>query len=186
MLDVPAVEQVIAVPKIFLDRIPSVLPFVVRRRQNSWWKCLQSQCTHLRWLPRNSFRGVSSVVFSQDRVQQRLGPSRSLPLQFLRVGGGWREVFKVLSQYRIQQRLRSRSLIFQLVEVFKIFAQARVPQLPHRVDCMTARMKEFTLFFALFPEGKKCGGTPPVECESARQSQLIRGELSSNGSGRGV
>ena len=40
-------------------------------------------------------------------------------------------------------------------------------------------------FFALFPRGKKCGGTPPVECESARQSQLIQAGLSSNGSYQG-
>ena len=31
MLDVPVIEQVIAVPKIFLTGSPSVLPFVVRR-----------------------------------------------------------------------------------------------------------------------------------------------------------
>ena len=41
------------------------------------------------------------------------------------VAGLWRvvlvEVFKVLSQNRIQQRLWSRSLTFQLAEVFQIF-----------------------------------------------------------------
>ena len=45
--------------------------------------------------------------FSQDRVQQRLGPE-SLTIQFLRVveGGGVHvEVFKVLGQDRIQQRI---------------------------------------------------------------------------------
>ena len=67
---------------------------------------------------------------------------------FLRVGEEVAEVFKVLSQYRIQQRLRSRSLTFQLVAVFKVFSQARV--LPHRVDFMTALMMEFMGFSALF------------------------------------
>ena len=41
-------------------------------------------------------------------------------------------------------------------------------------------------FFALFPGIKKCGGTPPVESQSARQCQLIRAERSSNGSCPGV
>ena len=41
--------------------------------------------------------------------------------------------------------------------------------------------------FRTFPPGeKKCGGTPQVECESARQSQLIQAGLSSSGSGQGV
>ena len=54
---------------------------------------------------------------------------------------------------RIQQRMWSRSLIFQLVAVFKVFSQARV--LPHQVDCMTALMMEFMGLFALLPAGKK-------------------------------
>ena len=44
----------------------------------------------MRWqsLPRSSIRGVRFVVFSQDKVQQRLVQSSSLTLQFLRVGRG--------------------------------------------------------------------------------------------------
>ena len=42
-----------------------------------------------------------------------------------------------------------------VAEVFKVFAQARVPQLPHRVDCLTMQMKEFKGFFALFPGPKR-------------------------------
>ena len=42
-------------------------------------------------------------------------------------------------------------------------------------------------FFALFPGPKKSAEvTPPVECECARKSQLIRAERSSSGSCRGV
>ena len=52
----------------------------------------------------------SFLAFSPDRVQQRLGPSRSLTIQFLRVGGGVVEVFKVYALDRIQQqRTWSRS-----------------------------------------------------------------------------
>ena len=94
-------------------------------------------------------------VFEQDRVLQQRTWSRSLNFQFLKVGGGEVEVFKVLSQDRVQQRIWSKSLAFLLLKVSKVFSQARV--LPHRVDCMTALMMEFKAFFALFPEGKKCG-----------------------------
>ena len=72
---------------------------------------------------RRSIRGESFLAFSQDRVQQRLCPGwrRSLTTQFLRVGGGVVGVFKVYALDRIQQqRTWSRSLIFQLVAVFKV------------------------------------------------------------------
>ena len=66
------------------------------------------------------------------------------------------EVFKVLAQDRIQQqRMWSRSLIFRLAEVFQIFSQARVPQLPHRVVCVTMQMRDFKGFFRTFPRSKK-------------------------------
>ena len=61
------------------------------------------------------------------------------------------EVFKVLGQDRKQQRICSRSLIFQLAEVFQIFSRARVPQLPHRVVCVTMQMSLLQGGFALFP-----------------------------------
>ena len=68
------------------------------------------------------------------------------------------EVFQVLAQDRIQQhRMWSRSLIFQLAGVFQIFSQARVPQLSHRVVCVTMQMRDFKGFFALFTfRNKKC------------------------------
>ena len=70
---------------------------------------------------------------------------------------GWREVFKVNEQDTVQQRRTwSRSLTFQLaVEAFKVFTQARVPLLPHRVVCMTTQMREFKGFFRIFPQPKK-------------------------------
>ena len=48
--DVTAVEQVIAVPKIFLDRVTQ-RSAVRYRRQNSWWKCRRSQDMHWRSMP---------------------------------------------------------------------------------------------------------------------------------------
>ena len=94
------------------------------------------------------------MVHAQDRIQQ-LFWSRSLKFQFLRIDGKVAEVFKVLSQYRIQQQLWSTSLTFQLVGVSLIFSRDRV-LLPHRVVCMTMRMRILQGFFALFPVRKKC------------------------------
>ena len=116
--------QVIAQPKISFDRIPQC-----------WCKCQLDLGMRWQSWPRSSIRGVRFVVFSQDRAQQRLVQSSSSILQFLRVGGGVAEVFKVFSQNRVQQqRTCSRSSIFQLVVVFMVLSQARVPQLPHRID----------------------------------------------------
>ena len=82
-------------------------------------------------------------VFFPDRVQQRLLSRRSLTFPV--------EVFKVYALDRIQQRMWSKSLTFQIVAVFKVFSQARV--LPHRVDCLTAQMREF--MFSHFSPGEK-------------------------------
>ena len=152
----PDPEQVIEVPKILLDDVP--MRTVVRDPQ------LAEQLVDV---PTNLGYALAVIAFL-----------------CLRVGGGEGErgeVLKVLSQYRIQQWLRSRSLIFQLVEVFKVFAQVRVPLLPHRVDCFTTQMKEFKGFphFSLAP--KKCGGAPPVECERALIKWLLLGSLMSQG-----
>ena len=78
-------------PRSLWTGSPSVLLLVVRRWQNSWWMCRRSQCTLLWFSPRRSIGGERSVVFSQDRVQQRLDSGllrRSVTLQFLRFGGG--------------------------------------------------------------------------------------------------
>ena len=162
----PDPEQVMEVLKILPDDVP--MRTAVRDTQ------LAGQLVEVPTNPGYDFAVVASKVFSrrdfsQDRVQQRLGPSRSLTFQFLRVGGRVAEVFKVLSQHRIQQRMWSRSLKFQLVEVFKVFAQAMVPLLPHRVDCFTTQMKEFKWFFALFPGPKKMRRCPASRVRECRQ-----------------
>ena len=87
-LDVPAVEQVIAVPLISSDRVDQRSAFVVRRRQSSWWKCRRSPNIHWRSLPCVPWGGGL----------QRHWRSRSWTIQFLRVGEGETEVLKVLSQ----------------------------------------------------------------------------------------
>ena len=58
----------------------------------------QVEDSRMKFSPRRSFRGGSCVTFSQDRVQQRLGPGSST-IQFLRVVEGvvHVEVFKVLA-----------------------------------------------------------------------------------------
>ena len=94
------------------------------------------------------------------------------------------EVLKVLSQDGVLQRMWSRSLIFLFVEVFKVFSQVRVP---HCADFFKMRMGGFQGGFSHFsPAQKSAEVTRQSECESARQSQLIRAERSSNGSCPGV
>ena len=98
----------------------------------------------------------------QTEGQQRQCPSRSLTVQFLRVGG------------RGTAATWSRSLIFRLtVEVFKGFRPGQVPQLPHQVDFLMTQMKEFWFFFRTFsPAQKKCGGNPPVESSELSSHQM--------------
>ena len=98
-------------PRSLLTGSPSVLPFVLRRRQNSWWKCRRSPDIHWRSLLCRPWGGG----------QQRHWRSRSWTIHFLRVGGGGAEVFKVYEQDSVQQRRTwSMSLKFQLVEVSKV------------------------------------------------------------------
>ena len=77
----------------------------------------------------------------------------------------------------VQQRMWSRSLLFQLMEVSKLFFQAKIP---HRADFFKMRMRDFKGGFSHFsPAPKEWEGYPPVESENARQCQLIRAERSS-------
>ena len=148
-LDVLAVEQVIAVPLISLDRVPQ--RSVIRRPQKAEQlvevptepgyslAVIAVQATVWRAAAAMEhivdFGGGAAEVFQvyeQDRVQQRQTWNRSMSFLFLRVGVGMMEVLKVLSQNRIQQlRMWSRSSIFKLVEVSKVFAKAEVL---HQVD----------------------------------------------------
>ena len=68
-----------------------------------------------------------------------------------RAGGSGVEVFKV-SLDRIQQRLLEQIVLKFPVEVFKALAQDRVQ---HLLQVILVRLGKG--FFALLPEGKKCG-----------------------------
>ena len=119
------------------------------------------------------------MEFSQDRVQQRLVPGSST-IQFLRVGEVvvHVEVFKVLVQDRIQQRIWSS----------QVFSQARVPQPPHRVVCVTMQMRLYRGVFALFPVRKKCevgfalgvGTAPrvePIHAGELMRTGMLQGDV---------
>ena len=161
-------EPVIAVPKIPLDKTLRRLGDYSRPPQTEEqllevptvvsFSSLQRSVEQNIDIPVPQVREVAEVfkVFVQDRALQQRTWSRSLKIQFLSVGGGEVVVFKVLSLDWVQLRIWSRSSIFLLVEVLKVFSQDRV--LPHRVDFLAAPMKEFKGFFALFPGGKKVRG----------------------------
>ena len=97
-IDAPAlVEQVIAVPKISLDRTRSALRVVVRGGQNSWWKCHDrilfffaracgAERRHSSWSSRS---GQWGEVFKVHMVV---------------LIGLVREAFKVSPRDRVQQR----------------------------------------------------------------------------------
>ena len=66
--------------------------------------------------------------------------------------------------------------MFQLVEVFQVLAQDRVP---HRVDFFTMQIREFKGFFALFPGPKK---VRRLLCQSSARvpASLSSSELSAH------
>ena len=165
-LDVPSVEQAIAVPVISLDRV--LQRSATRRPQKA------EQLLEVPTEPGHSLGGTGGA----DRGQSSSSGS----------AGGVVEVFKVLSQYRIQQRLWSRSLIFQLaVEVFTGFRPGQGSTASSSSRSLSDADEGFQGVFRTFPQPpKKCEGHLPVESESARQCHLIRAERSSNGSCRGV
>ena len=104
-------------------------------------------------------------VFVQDRVQQRFVEQNSSTFQFLKVVEVWAvEVYKVSPRDRAQQRFMEQiTLVFQfllvvsVVEVFKASSQDRVQLLLHLT--LILRLMLGKGFFALFPGGKKCGGS---------------------------
>ena len=145
--DVPSVEQVIAVPQISFDRVPQ--RSAVRRPRKA------EQLVEVPTEPGHSLAVLASKFCSRRKISGILSGQGATASGAELIGDtpvplGRREVaevFKVFSQNRFQQhRTWSRSLIFQLAVVFKVLSQARVPQLPHRVDCMKTQMKDFSHF----------------------------------------
>ena len=166
-LDVPSVEQVIAVPEISLDWVPPAFCGTPYSDGGAVGGSADE--------PRYSLAVVASKLFSRGEIR---GILSGLGVPQGRGGGG---AFKVLVLDRIQQRIWSRSLTFQLVGVFLIFSQNRV-LLPHRVVCMTMRMRILQGLFALFPVRKKVRSwarTRGRNCSPSRAHP--RGELMRTG-----
>ena len=131
----PDPEQAIEVPKILLDDVP--MRAAVRDTQ------LGEQLVEVPTQP-----WYVAMVLAFEGLFEARDPTYSSRTGSSFSGSVPVEVFKVLSQYRIQQRLWSRSLTNQLVGVFLIFSRDRI--LPHRVVCMTLRMRILHGFFILF------------------------------------
>ena len=68
--------------------------------------------------------------------------------------------------------------MFQLAEVFQIFSQARVPQLPHRVVCVTVPIRDFKGVFRTFHRRKQVRSWGPHSgSELLPESSPSTGEL---------
>ena len=169
-------------PRSLLTGSHSVLPFAVRRRQNSWWKC--RRCCPM---PCSSSTLQAVAVLATKALEQRHWPSRSFTIQFLRVGG--EVVGEGGERWRRSQGSRARQTSTAAdVEQIVDFPARRGLQgfLPRQGSAASASSRllddadegiHVFFFFRTFPgPQKKCGGNPPVECESARD------ERSSNGS----
>ena len=116
-LDVPAVEQVIAAPMISVDRV--LQRSAIRRPQKA------EQLVEVPTEP-----GYSLAVLAVRALRQR--PATALAERIVNNPDpqgrrGVAEVFKVYEQDRVQQRLWSRTLMFLLMEVSKVFSQALAP-----------------------------------------------------------
>ena len=159
---------------LFLTGSPSVLPFVVRRRQISWLEVPTEPGFSLAVIAVQAGAGGGGYG-GADRGQSSSSGSAE----------GWRRSSQVYVQDRVQQRRTwSRSLLFLLVEVFKVFSQARVP---HRVDSFKMRMRDFKGFSHFSPAQKKSAKVTRQSSPRVPASgQLIHAGRSSNGSGRGV
>ena len=133
-LNTPALdEQVIAVPKISLDRVSKRCPRPRTRRADQ-----------LVEVP---------TIISYSSLQQRT-LEQIVTFQFLRVGldGAVLEVFKVSPRDRVQQRFVEQiplTFQFHVVEVFKVSVQRLRPLL--RTCVLVLWMSRFKGFFALFP-----------------------------------
>ena len=125
-LDFRVAKQVIEVPKIVSTTALLVQSSVRRRRQNSWWKCRRSQHMHWQSLPCRPL-GCSRL---QWHWRSRSGQSSSSGS-----AARWRR-----TGYSSNECGADRC-IFLLVEVSKVFSQARV--LPHRVVCLNSRVFSF-------------------------------------------
>ena len=135
-IDAPAlVEQVIAVPKISLDRVSKRCPRPRTRRAD-----------RLVEVP---------TIISYSSLQQRTA-EQIIDIQVPQGRGGFWRPSKVSPKDRVQQRFVEQiplTFRFHVVEVFKVFSQDRVQRLGPllRTFVLVPRMSRFKGVFALFP-----------------------------------
>ena len=178
-INAPAlVEQVIAVPKISLDRVPQ--RSVCRRSRRaeqlvevptivSYYSLQQRTAKQTIDLPVPHGRGdrgggEGSARYAQDRIQHRLW-SRTLTFQFLMVvvDGSGMEAFKVSPRDRLLQRFVEQIMltlqflrVVAALEVLK--ASSRVLLALHPRTRLVPWMRLLLGFFALFPKSEKVRG----------------------------
>ena len=146
-----------------LPRSHRWLPSRLSKCRRSSWTGLRSGwgiiCASCRWWNSWCMCRLSCLILRSSNLL----PSRSSTFQFrVEMEEGSVEVFKVLSQDRIQQHCTlSRPLTFQFraVEVFKALAQGRVQQPLHLTLVLLMALGKG--FFALFPSWKKSAGLGP-------------------------
>ena len=180
-LDVPAVEQVIAVPLISLDRVPhrSVLrcpqkaeklvevptepgySLAVIAVQAMGWRAAAAMAEHIVDNPvpqvrRGGGGGLPGLRSGQGSTAADVKQIVVIPvLQGRRGNGGGSQ--GSLPEQNSTAATVEQIVVFQLVEVFKVFAMARVL---HQVDFFVTWMKELKGFFALFTGPKKVQRLP--------------------------
>ena len=184
-LDVPAVEQVIAVPLISLDRVPQLS--AIRRPQKAEQlvevpteSAYSLAVIAVQALGRRAAAALAEQIVYNPVPQVRRGGGGGL--QGLRAGQG-STVADVEQMVDIPVPL-GRWEGGGGVQGFLPGQGSTASSSSRLHDDADEGIQE--VFFALFPSPKKCEGCPPVESESARQCHLIQAERSSTGSSRGV
>ena len=144
--DVPSVDQVIAVPRISFDRVPQ--RSAVRRPQKA------EQLVEVPTEPGCALAVIATKALGWRAAAALAEQIVDNPVRQGRWGSGGG-----LHGSRARQNSTAADVEqivdFPAPEVFKVFAQARFPQLSHRVGCLTTQMMEFNGFFAPFPRSQK-------------------------------
>ena len=161
--------------------------FLGRRGEIRWWRCAGTWCPRPPFSSRRSRRPnvPLSTQTAEQSVEVPTEPGYAPAVIAVKALGGGQ-----------QRHWRTRSLTFQFLSFggegggglqgFRP-GQGSTASLSSRfLDDADEGILVFFFFRTFSPAQKKCGGNPPVESESARQCQLVRAGLSSNGSCRGV
>ena len=184
MFDVPAFEQVIAVPKISLDRVPQCS--ALRRPQMAEQLVEVSTdpgCSlaviAVRAMERRAALALAEQIVNNPAPQGRRGGGGGGGLQGLRAGQGSSSSGSAKEKWKSSMlRMWSRSLKFLLVEVSKVFSQVRVP---HRADFFKMRMRDFKGFFALFTSPQQVRWLPASRVRECPPSELSAHQMAPAG-----